>query len=96
MPVVFKFEQIVRGIFEEKCAVLDACSREPDTRLLVKRQPLGCCLIDQGLPRLLRRQDQPKMMRIDPLLRRWQFWRQMRHELMPCKSERDGVARLST
>ena len=96
MRIVFELEEVPGGILQKECVVLNPGSGEPHARLLVKRQPLGLCLIGQGLPRFLRRQDQSEMTRIDSLLRRYRFWRQMGHELMPCEPERDCMARLPT
>ena len=96
MCVVFELEEVPGGIFEEKCVVLDPGAREPDAGLLIERQlfPLG--LLQELLPRIFRGKYQTEMVRINALLLRHGFRRQMSHELMSRESERDGVARLPT
>jgi hypothetical protein len=96
MRVVFELEEVPGGIFEKECVVLDSGAREPNARLLIERQPFPLGLLKKLLPRFFRQKSKPEMVRINTVLR-WQgFRRQMRHELMPCESERDGVARLPT
>jgi len=96
MCVVFEFEQIVGRIFEKECVVLDPRSREPHAWLLIKGQSFRLGLFQKPLPRIFRQKGQTEMVGINALLLRQRFRRQMRHELMPRKSERDGMARLST
>jgi len=93
---MFEFEQIAGGIFEKECVVLDPGAGEPDAGLLIEGQPFRLGLLQELLPRVFRQKYQAEMVGINALLR-WQwFRRQMRHELIPRESERDGVARLPT
>ena len=96
MRVVFEFEQIAGRIFEKECVVFDPGAGEPDAGLLIERQLFRLGLFQKSLPRIFRQKSQTEMMRINALLRRQGLLRQMGDELMPRKSERDGVARLST
>jgi hypothetical protein len=76
--------------------VLDAGTGEPDAGLLIEGQPFRLGLLQKLLPRAFRQEYQAEMVWINTLLR-WQgFRRQMRHELMSRKSERDGVTRFPT
>ena len=94
MEIVFELEEVPGGIFEKERVVLDAGTGEPDAGLLIEGQPFRLGLLEELLPRAFRQEYQAEMVGINSLLR-WQgFRRQMRHELMTCESERDGVARL--
>ena len=95
MRVMFELEQIVGGIFKKERVVLDPRSRKPYARLLIEGQSFRLGLLQELLPRFFRQKSQTKMVGINALLLWQRFRRQMRHELMPRKSERDGVARLS-
>ena len=96
MCVVFELEEVPGGIFEKERVVLDAGAGEPDAGLLIEGQTFRLSLLQELLPRVFRQEYQAEMVGINALLR-WQgFRRQMRHELMPRESERDGVARLPT
>jgi len=66
--VVFELEEVVRGIFEEKRQVLDLCAGVPAAGLLVELQSFGLGPIRERLPAFLRREDQPEMAWINPLL----------------------------
>jgi hypothetical protein len=96
MPVVFKLEEVPGGIFEKECVVLDPGAGEPDAGLLIERQLFRLGLFQTLLPRIFRQKSQTKMVGINALLLWQTLRRQMSHELMPRKSERDGVVRLST
>jgi len=50
MRVMFEFEQVVGGIFEEKCEVLYPGTREPDARLLIEGQFFLLSLFQKPLP----------------------------------------------
>jgi len=96
MEIVFELEEVPGWIFEKERVVLDGGAGEPDAGLLVKEQSFRLGLLQKLLPRVFRQEYQAEMVGINALLR-WQgFRRQMRHELMPRESERDGVARLPT
>lgn len=96
IEIVFELEEVPGGIFEKERVVFDAGAREPDAGLLIEGQSFRLGLIQELLPRVFRQEYQTEMVGINALLR-WQgFRRQMRHELMPRESERDGVARLPT
>lgn len=96
MRVMFKLEQIVGGIFEKECVVLNPGAGEPDAGLLIEGQLFRLGLFQKPLPRFFRQKSQTEMMRINALLLRQGLRRQMGHELMSCESECDGVARLPT
>ena len=77
--------------------VLDPGAGEPDAGLLIEGQSVSpgprsknCC------HEFFRQECQTEMVGINALLLRQGFHHQMGHELMPCESERDGVARLPT
>jgi hypothetical protein len=92
IEIVFELEEVPGGIFEKERVVLDAGAGEPDAGLLIKGQSFRLGLLQELLPRVFRQEYQTEMVGINALLR-WQgFRRQMRHELMPRESERDGVA----
>jgi hypothetical protein len=96
MRIVLEFEEVSGGIFQKECVVLNPGAGEPDAGLLIEVQLFFLGLLQKLLPRFFRQKSKPEMVGINALLR-WQgFRRQMRHELMPRESERDGVARLST
>ena len=96
MEIVFELEEVPGGIFEKERVVLDPSTGEPDAGLLIEGQPFRLGLLQELLPRAFRQEYQAEMVGVNSLLR-WQgFRRQMRHELMPRKSERDGVTRLPT
>ena len=96
MEIVFELEEIPGGIFEKERVVLEAAVGEPDAGLLIEGQPFRLGLIQELLPRVFRQEYQAEMAGINALLR-WQWFRdQMRHELVPRESKRDGVARLPT
>ena len=96
MCVVFEFEEIPGGILEKECVVLDSSAGEPDAGLLIEGQSFRLGLLQELLPQIFRQKSQAEMVGINALLPRQGFCRQMGHELMPRKSERDGVARFST
>ena len=96
MDIVFELQEIPGGIFEKECVVLDAGAGEPDAGLLIEGQPFRLGLLQELLPRVFRQENQAEMAGINALLRWQEFRHQMRHELMPRESERDGVARLPT
>jgi hypothetical protein len=52
MEIVFELEEIPRGIFEEKCVVLEAGARKPDAGLLKEGQPVLLGLPQELLPRV--------------------------------------------
>src|SRR5438034_1921476 len=90
---MFEFEQVVEGIFEEECGVLDARTREAASRVLVKLQALRLGAIGHGLPILFRREDQAKVARIDTLRRSGRRLREMSDELMAFEFKREGRRR---
>ena len=96
MGIVLELKKVPGGIFEEKCVVLDARPRESDAGLLIEGQFFRLGLLQELLPRIFRQEDQAEMVGINASLRWRGFRRQMRHELMPCESEHDSVARLPT
>jgi hypothetical protein len=96
MRVVFELEEVPGGIFEKECVMLDPGAREPNTGLLIERQLFRLGLFQKPLPRIFRQKSQTKMVGINALLLWQMLRRQMGYKLMPRKSERDGVARLST
>jgi hypothetical protein len=96
MRVVFEFEEVPGGIFEKECVVLNPSAGEPDAGLLIERQLFRLGLFQTLLPRIFRQKSQTKMVGINALLLWQTLRRQMSHELMPRKSERNGVARLPT
>ena len=96
MRVVFELEEVPGGIFEKECVVFDPGAGEPDAELLIERQLFRLGLFQKSLPRIFRQKIQTEMVGINALLLWQTLRRQMSHELMPRKSERDGVARLST
>ena len=69
MRVMFEFEQIEGGIFEEKCVVFDAGSGKPDTGLLIEGQPVRLGLLQELSPRVFRQEYQTEMVGINALLR---------------------------
>jgi hypothetical protein len=71
---MFEFEQIVGGIFEKECVVLDPGARESDSGLLVERQSFRLSLLQKLLPRFFRQKSQTEMVRINALLL-WQGFR---------------------
>jgi len=91
---MFKLEQIVGGVFEKERVVLDPGAGESDSGLLIEVQFFLLGLFQKPLPRIFRQKSQAEMVGVNALLLRQGFRRQMGHELMPCESERDGVARL--
>ena len=96
MRVMFELEQIVGGIFEKERVVLYPGGGKPDAWLLIEGQSFRLGLLQELLPRFFRQKSQTEMVGINALLLWQRFRRQMRHELMPCESERDGMARFPT
>jgi hypothetical protein len=96
MRVVFELKEVPGGIFEKECVVFDPGGGEPDAGLLIERQLFFLGLFQKPLPRIFQQKSQTEVVRINALLLWQPLRRQMGHELMPRKSERDGVARLST
>jgi len=92
--VVLELEEVSGGIFEEERVMLDACPREPYAGLLIEGQLFRLGLLQELLPRVFRQKCQAEMVGVNASLR-WQgFRRQVCHELMPRKPERNGVVRL--
>jgi hypothetical protein len=96
MRVVFELEEVPGWIFEKECVVFDPGAGETDAGLLIERQLFRLGLFQKPLPRIFRQKSQTEMVGINALLLWQTLRRQMGHELMPRKSERDGVVRLST
>jgi hypothetical protein len=96
MCVVFELEEVPGWIFEKERVVFDPGTGETDAGLLIERQLFCLSLFKKPLPRIFRQKSQTKMVGINALLLWQTLRRQMGHELMPRKSECDGVARLST
>lgn len=96
MRVVFELEEVPGGIFEKECVVFDPGAGEPDAGLLIERQLFRLGLFQKLLPRIFRQKSQTEMVGINALLLWQTLRRQMGHELMPRKSERDGMTRLPT
>jgi len=76
--------------------MLDARSRKPHAGLLIEGQIVRLSLRQELFPLVFRQEDKAKMVGINALLPFREFRRQMRHKMMPCKSECDGVARFPT
>ena len=96
MRVMFEFEEVPGGILEKERVVLDSGARKSDAGLLIEGQFFCLGFLQELLPQVFRREYQTEMAGIYALLWWLGFRRQMRHELMPCESERDGVVRLPT
>jgi len=92
--VVLELEEVSRGVFEEERVMLDTCPREPHAGLLIEGQLFRLGLLQELLPRVFRQERQAEMVGVNASLRRQGFRRQMCHELMPRKPERNGVVRL--
>ena len=92
--VVLELEEVSGGIFEEERVMLDASPWEPHAGLLIESQLFCLDSFQALLPRVFRQECQAEMVGVNASLR-WQgFRRQMCHELMPRKPERNGVVRL--
>ena len=91
--IVFKFEQVVRWVFQKERAVFDAGPRKANPRLLVERESLRLRPICQRLPFLLQQKNQPEMTGVDSFLFRGLIRHDVRDKLMTGQTERDGLFR---
>ena len=94
MGIVLELEEVPGRIFEKERVVLNTRPWESHAGLLIEGQLFRLGLLQELLPRVFRQEDQAEMVGINALLRWRGFRRQMRHELMPRKSEHNSVARL--